>query len=75
MVVWEKDQPYFISDDNKGDCILLNFGLGYVDDIEVASERHFVFCKKMNQDGRRKLTKICHMDSYIGTWSMNWLKK
>lgn len=45
-IVWEKDRPYFISDDKKGDCILLNFGLEYVDDIEIANERFFVFLQK-----------------------------
>lgn len=45
-IVWEKDRPYFVSDDKKGDCLLLNFGLEYVDDIEIANERFFVFLQK-----------------------------
>jgi len=40
---WKKDQPYFTSDDKKGDCILLHFGLEYIDDIDIVGERFFVF--------------------------------
>lgn len=43
MIVREEDRPYFISDDRKGDCVLLNFGMEYVDDIEIAGERYFIF--------------------------------
>ena len=53
--IWEKDRPYFISDEKKGDCILLNFGLEYVDDIEVASEAFFVFLQKDESGWKAKI--------------------
>jgi hypothetical protein len=45
-IVWEKDRPYFVSDNNKGDCILLNVGLEYIDDIEISGEMFFVILQK-----------------------------
>ena len=54
-ISWEKDRPYFISDEKKGDCILLNFGLEYVDDIEVASEAFFVFLQKDESGWKAKI--------------------
>jgi len=67
MIVWEKDQPYFISDDKKGDCILLQFGLEYIDDIDIAGERFFVFFQKDESGWKAKIDKnmshgIVHKD-------------
>lgn len=66
-IVWENNRPYFISDEKKGDCILLNFGLEYVDDIEVASERFFVFLQKGESGWKAQIDKemshgIIHRD-------------
>ena len=43
---WINERPYFILDDEKGDCILLNFGLDYIDDIEIDYERFFIYLQK-----------------------------
>ena len=45
-ILWENDRPYFVSGDKKGDCLLLNFGLEYIDDVEIAGERFFIFLQK-----------------------------
>ena len=67
MIVWEKDHPYFTSDDKKGDCILLHFGLEYIDDIDIAGERFFVYFQKDESKWRAKIDKnmshgIVHKD-------------
>ena len=45
-ILWENDRPYFVSGDKKGDCLLLNFGLEYIDDIEISGERFIIFIQK-----------------------------
>lgn len=54
-IVWEKDRPYFISDDKRGDCILLQFVLEYIDDIAIDGERFFVFLQKDEAGWKAKI--------------------
>ena len=54
-IVWEKDRPYFMSDDKKGDCTLLDFVLEYIDDIDIAGERFFVFLQKDESRWKAKI--------------------
>lgn len=70
MIVREEDRPYFISDDRKGDCVLLNFGMEYVDDIEIASERYFIFLHQSESVWQAGIDKdlshgIVHRDAIL----------
>lgn len=54
-IVWENNRPYFMSDDKKGDCVLLQFVWEYIDDIDLDGERFFVFLQKGEAGWKAKI--------------------
>lgn len=46
MLTWVYEQPLFRVDDKEGNCLLLSFGLEYVDDIEIRAEDFFIYLRK-----------------------------
>ena len=65
MLTWIYEQPHFRVDNKEGSCLLLSFGLEYVDDIEIESERFFIYLRKNGVDWRVEL------DRDSSRWSVN----
>ena len=65
MLTWIYEQPHFRVDNKEGSCLLLSFGLEYVDDIEIESERFFIYLRKNGADWRVEL------DRDSSRWSVN----
>ena len=65
MLTWIYEQPYFWVDNKKEKCLLLSFGLEFVDDIEIQGERFFIDLQKNGAEWRVELDKA---SSY---WSIN----
>lgn len=65
MLTWIYEQPHFWVDNKKEKCLLLSFGLEYVDDIEIQGERFYIYLQKNEAEWRVELDKD---SSY---WSIN----
>ena len=65
MLTWIYEQPYFRVDSKEGNCLLLSFGLEYVDDIEIQGERFFIYLKK------KEAVWWVELDKDSSYWSVN----